>query len=92
MTQLSAPQSHLQIFKKLIKLRKEPSMQDGELQIKAIPDDIIIYSRQKAGSDMYVIVLNLSRNDQTININSHYDMGSKAEIITTSVQSKNSDG
>lgn len=67
-------------------------MQDGELQIQAIANDIIIYSRQKAGSDMYVIVLNLSKTDQTININSYYNLGSNAEIITVSMQSKHIDG
>lgn len=67
-------------------------MQNGDLQIQAIADDIIIYSRQKPGSDMYVVVLNLSKKDQTININNYYNMGSKAEIITTSIQSKHFDG
>lgn len=43
--QLRAPHSHLQIFKKLTRLRKEPSFQDGVLKIQAILDDIIIYSR-----------------------------------------------
>lgn len=92
MAQLRAPQSHLQIFKKLIKLRKEPSLQDGELNIQAIANDIIIYSRQKSGSDLYVVVLNLSKQDQTININQYYQLGNQAEIITTSLQSKNIDG
>ncbi|XP_073813075.1 maltase A1-like [Musca autumnalis] len=92
LAQLRAPQSHLQIFKKLLKLRKEPSLQDGELNIQAIPNNIIIYSRQKAGSDLYVVVLNLGKEDQTINLNQYYQLGTKAEIITTSVQSKNVDG
>ncbi|XP_059226398.1 maltase A1 [Stomoxys calcitrans] len=92
LAQLRAPQSHLQIFKKLVKLRKEPSFQDGELKIQAIEDDIVIYSREKKGSDLYVIVLNLGTHDKTININKYYDMGKKAEIITTSMQSKMVDG
>ncbi|XP_037945294.1 maltase A1-like [Teleopsis dalmanni] len=90
--QLRAPQSHLQIFKKLIRLRKEPSFKNGEMKIKAISDDIIIYSRQKENSDMYVVVLNLGASDQVININENYDMGSKAEVITASVQSQYVDG
>ncbi|XP_036333123.1 maltase A1 [Rhagoletis pomonella] len=92
LAQLRAPQSHLQIFKKLLRLRKEPSFQDGELQIKAIDDDLIIYSRQKPGSDLYVIVLNLGSTDKTLNINDHYSLGSQAEVITTSLQSQNNDG
>ncbi|XP_073813071.1 maltase A1-like [Musca autumnalis] len=92
LAQLRAPQSHLQVFKKLTKLRKEPSFQDGDLNIEAIGDDIIIYSREKKGSDLYVVVLNLGKTDQTIDINQYFQMGSKAEIITTSIQSSNIDG
>ncbi|XP_061395956.1 maltase A1 [Musca vetustissima] len=92
LAQLRAPQSHLQIFKKLTKLRKEPSFQDGELNIEAIGDDIVIYSRQKEGSDLYVVVLNLGKTDQTIDINQYFQMGSKAEVITASIQSSNVDG
>jgi len=44
--QLRAPRSHLQIFKKLVRVRKEPSFRQGELNIQAIDDDVIIYSRQ----------------------------------------------
>lgn len=43
--QLRAPRSHLQIFKKLVRVRKEPSFRQGELSIQAIDDDVIIYSR-----------------------------------------------
>lgn len=92
MAQSRSPQSHLQIFKKLVKVRKEPSFQDGDLNVQAIGSDILIYSRQKSGSDLYVIVLNLGTQDQTININQYYQMGSQAEIITTSLPSKNVDG
>lgn len=45
LAQLRAPKSHLQMFMKLIRLRQLRSFQDGELKIKAIGDDIIIYSR-----------------------------------------------
>lgn len=45
LSQSRAPRSHLQLFKTLIRLRQEPSMQDGPLEIKSILDDILIYSR-----------------------------------------------
>ncbi|XP_055852300.1 maltase A1-like [Episyrphus balteatus] len=88
-----APNSHLQIFKKLIRLRQEPSMQDlYNLQIKAIADDIVIYSRYTEGSNRYVIILNLGSTTQTININDHFPVGQKVEIITSSITSDYSDG
>lgn len=45
LSQLRAPRSHLLLFKKLIKLRQEPSMREGALSIQSILDDILIYSR-----------------------------------------------
>lgn len=43
--QLRAPQSHLQIFKTLVRVRQEPSFKNGTLNIQAIGDNIIVYSR-----------------------------------------------
>lgn len=92
MMQERAPHSHLQIFKKLISLRKEPSMQDiTNLQIKAV-DNIVIYSRYTQGSNRYVIILNFGTNTQKININEHFPVGQKVEIITSSITSDYSDG
>ncbi|XP_036332353.1 maltase A1-like [Rhagoletis pomonella] len=92
LAQLRAPKSHLQIFMKLIRLRKLRSLQDGPLKIKAIGNDIIIYSREAPGDAMYVIVLNLGAREQSLNINQHFDMGRQAEVITSSLQSAYNDG
>ncbi|XP_061391892.1 maltase A1-like [Musca vetustissima] len=92
LSQSRTPRSHLQLFKTLIRLRQEPSMQDGPLEIKSILDDILIYSRQQPNSDMYVIVLNLSNRTQTFNVNDHFKIGSKAEVICSSLQSKHIEG
>ncbi|XP_039956813.1 maltase A1-like [Bactrocera tryoni] len=92
LAQLRAPKSHLQLFMKLIRLRQMRSLQDGALKIKAIGNDIIIYSREASGDDMFVIVLNLGGNKQSLNINEYFDMGSKAEVITSSMQSGYHDG
>ncbi|XP_017484307.1 PREDICTED: maltase A1-like [Rhagoletis zephyria] len=92
LAQLRAPKSHLKIFMKLIRLRKLRSLQDGPLKIKAIGNDIIIYSREAPGDAMYVIVLNLGAREQSLNINQHFDMGRQAEVITSSLQSAYNDG
>eukprot|EP00099_Drosophila_melanogaster_P013754 NP_476627.3 maltase A1 [Drosophila melanogaster] len=90
--QLRAPRSHLQIFKKLVRVRKEPSFRQGELNIQAIDDDVIIYSRQKTGSDLYVIVLNLGSTSKTLDLTKYYELGTQAEVITTSLSSQYIDG
>lgn len=55
LSQLRAPRSHLQLLKKLIKLRQEPSVQSNQLQIKATLDNILIFTR-------YVIDKNKIKN------------------------------
>ncbi|XP_011178703.2 maltase A1 [Zeugodacus cucurbitae] len=92
LAQLRAPKSHLQLFMKLIRLRQLSSLQDGALKIKAIGTDIIIYSREAPGDDLFVIVLNLGGKEQSLNINEHFDMGRQAEVITSSLQSRYYDG
>ncbi|XP_067631848.1 maltase A1-like [Eurosta solidaginis] len=92
LAQLRAPKSHLKIFTKLLRLRKTRSLQDGALQIKAIGNDIIIYSREVAGDDLYVIVLNIGDTKQNLNINEYFGMGKKAEVIISSMQSTYRDG
>uniref|UniRef100_A0A1I8Q5Z4 alpha-glucosidase n=1 Tax=Stomoxys calcitrans TaxID=35570 RepID=A0A1I8Q5Z4_STOCA len=92
-SQLRAPRSHLQMFKRLIKLRQEPSMRDGPLEIKAILVDILIYSRQLLpNGDMYIVILNLSNSTQTFNVNEHFKIGSQAEVICSSLNSKYVEG
>ncbi|KAM8713399.1 hypothetical protein ACLKA7_013676 [Drosophila subpalustris] len=86
--QLRAPQSHLQIFKTLVRVRQEPSFRFGELKIQALDDDVIVYSRQKQGSDIYVIVLNLGESEKNIDLTKYFSLGATAEIITSSLQSQ----
>ncbi|EDW60849.1 maltase A1 [Drosophila virilis] len=86
--QLRAPHSHLQIFKTLVRLRQEPSFRAGAIKIQALDDDIIVYSRQKEGSDLYIVVLNLGNSDKTIDLTQHFTLGTDAEVITSSLQSQ----
>lgn len=92
--QRRAPVSHLQVFKKLIKVRREPSFQEGTCERKVIQqDNILIYKREKAGSDKYVVILNFSSKNYTINIKDTFrTISDKVEIITTSVGSPYTDG
>ncbi|CAD7013260.1 unnamed protein product [Ceratitis capitata] len=92
LAQLRAPKSHLQMFMKLIRLRQLRSFQDGELKIKAIGDDIIIYHTEAPRDELFVIVLNLSGKRLQLNINEHFNMGGQAEVITSSLQSTYHDG
>ncbi|XP_037914201.1 maltase A1 [Hermetia illucens] len=91
--QQHAPISHLHIFKKLLKLRDEPSFDQGTFESQLVNSDVIVYKRELTGSDIYVVVLNFGTTSHQIDLKSIYSgIGSKLEVITTSLQSGYKDG
>lgn len=53
-----------------------------------LANNLFLSCSQQAGSDIYVVVLNLGDTDQTINLTQYYSLGAQAEVITSSVQSQ----
>lgn len=89
--------SHLKIFQKLIRLRNNPTIQDGKLLLKSIDDDLLVYSREieeDKKSDLFVILLNLSKEKKTVDLKKDFrsDLPDQLEIILTSVESPEADG
>ncbi|XP_055372497.1 maltase A1-like [Condylostylus longicornis] len=90
--QSRSPVSHLQVFKKLTKLRQEPAFQTKTLNEKIVHNNVLLYRREGKG-DNYIIVLNFGKNSETINLKEKFpSITNKVEIITTSIQSKYTDG
>lgn len=89
--------SHLKIFQKLIRLRENPTLQNGALNLKAIDDDLLVYSREIVNdktSDLFVILLNLGKTAKDVNLKTAFrsDLPDRLEIIVTSLQSPEADG
>lgn len=84
--------SHLRVFKKLLLLRKNPTLADGTLDLKAVNDDILVYTRElknNAKADIFVVVLNLGLNVQRIELRNLFPtLPEKLEVVATSVNSK----
>lgn len=60
--QQSDPDSHLSIFKRLLKLRSEPAIVYGEQHLLPLQDEVFSFARVKKGSPGYVVVVNFGTN------------------------------
>lgn len=89
--QTSQPASHLKVFRQLIKLRQNPTMKHGALDMKAVDDDLLIYKREYSvpATDVFVILLNLGGSKKDINLSSHYGKIPKTmKVATISIHAK----
>lgn len=89
--------SHLKIFQKLNRLRENPTLQDGVLNLKAIDDDLLVYTREienNKKSDLFVILLNLGKQKKEVNLKTAFrsDLPDLLEIILNSWESPEADG
>lgn len=61
--------SHLNVFQKLIELRKRPTMKYGETTFKDLNEHLLVFKRQINGdADVIVVILNFGPHDQCVNI------------------------
>lgn len=61
--------SHLNVFQKLIELRKCPTMKYGEATFKDLNEHVLVYKRQINGdANIIVIILNFGPHDQRVNV------------------------
>lgn len=86
--QLAAANSHLKIFKKLVKLRKETVMREGDYAgVLTNSDQVYTFKRQK-NNDLVIVVLNFGKNQETINLKSAFPfLPDKMKIVTSSLNS-----
>lgn len=86
------PLSHLKVFQRLQQLRKNPTLAEGELNLIAIDDDLLVYTRIQKNNpkaDQFVIVLNLGLKTKTINLKKTFAaLPEKLTVEVTSISSK----
>lgn len=86
--QKSQPFSHLKIFKKLTKVRRTKTFTDGDLNMVAVDDDVLVYERRLSGEDTYIVLLNFSTNNKVVDLTKVFsDLPAQLEIITSSLRS-----
>jgi alpha-glucosidase len=66
--QLGHKRSHLEIFKELVKLRKEPSFLWGKLQLLVVNDQIFSFTRSAFGFATFLVVMNFSDSETRVNL------------------------
>lgn len=80
--------SHYQIYKSLLKLRKEPTIVSGNLDIIAITDRVLAYRRTLKDNPTYMYLFNIGSDDVKIDINNTFsDTSPYLEIVLKSTAS-----
>lgn len=86
-TEKADPNSHLNVFKRLVQMRKTKAvLQDGNLETLA-DRNLLIFKREIPGAQLFV-VLNFGTADQGIRLSDYF--GTYKNLVTASVVSSNS--
>lgn len=82
--QLADPNSYLNIFKELVKLRQQNAFKNGSYE-SALGLDADVYSYLRTDeNDVYMVVLNFGKTNKTINFSKGYRaLGSHGEVVLT---------
>lgn len=84
--QRTAPFSHMKIFKTLTQLRLTNTMQEGALVSRVINNDILTYTRTLTGYETIVVVLNLGKTTQTVDLTATFSgLPTNLEVIVSSL-------
>ena len=89
--QLREKRSYLRTFGDLMALRQNPTMKYGEIDLKPVDDELLVYKRQiknNTDADIVVVVLNFERNTKTVDLNQHLSgLPKKMKTVVASVHS-----
>lgn len=89
--QLKDKRSFFRTFGDLMALRQNPTLKYGEIDLKSVDDEVLVYKRQiknNAQADIVAVVLNFEGNTKTINLNDHLDgLPEKMKTVTASIHS-----
>lgn len=90
--------SHLNMFRRLLLLRENPTMKYGEFVIEVLNDDkVLAYKREikgdsAKGKDVIVVLMNIVNYNQTVSLKSINAFGilpSKMDVVVVSAEAKN---
>ncbi|XP_044744081.1 maltase 1-like [Chrysoperla carnea] len=90
--QKAASFSHFQLYQKLMVLRQEKTIRDGDLNVKALSDNVLTLTRTLTGHDSFVYVFNLGGEKENVNLEPYTELPSKLKVELTSVNASVSFG
>lgn len=80
--QKQQPKSHYKFYQQLALLRQNETFSRGDFKSTAVSDEVFGYVRSLNGAPTYVILINFSNKETTLDINSlGVDFKDKAEIV-----------
>lgn len=90
-SQLSAPNSHLKIFKRVTQLRKQEPAFSGRKTEPVVKGEVLIYERAPPAdseADTFLVVLNLGDSDEVLDLSQYSQkVASQVEVTVSSLQS-----
>ncbi|OWR49124.1 maltase A1-like [Danaus plexippus] len=89
--QRNVERSHLNVYKKIVKLRAEPAFRYGRYESVAFNSDILAFRRWHDG-DVYVVVINLREQAYTIDLSYFDNVSGGLEIVVNNIHSEKNIG
>lgn len=91
--QEEAQNSHLKIFKKLTTIRKQPVFRQGEFDGTLLADENVYAYKRQHGTNFAIVVLNLGKSTQTVNLKAAWStIPNEMKVYTSSLNSKLTNG
>lgn len=90
--QKSQLRSHLKVFRRLMRIRQNPTMKYGDLNMHAVNNDVLIYKREINGqtnADVFVVLLNLGTEYKTVELSYYFkELPEQMKVVAVSVHSE----
>lgn len=87
------PNSHLKIFRRLTKIRKQPVFRQGTYDGKLLNNEAVFAYKREYGNQVAVIILNLGASQQSVNITSAFSgIPEQLKVYTSSLASELKNG
>jgi len=91
--QEAATNSHLKIFRRLTKIRKEPMFKNGTYSGYLSNDKNVYSYKRQNGDQVAIVVLNFGKTEQTVNLATLFPLiPNEMKIWTSSLDSGHTDG
>jgi len=85
--QQRAQKSHLKLFKKLTKYRKRKILAEGDLDMKLINDNLLVYKRKVDKAGYVIVALNFATEEQELKLsNAFNNVNGKLQVVASSKQ------
>uniref|UniRef100_U5EX75 alpha-glucosidase n=1 Tax=Corethrella appendiculata TaxID=1370023 RepID=U5EX75_9DIPT len=85
--------SHYKLYKELVALRHHDTFLYGNIHILPYNKNVFAYLREHAGNDTFVVVINLSKSREIVNLQTLFpSLSEKLKVVTSSTRSSYKSG